>query len=310
MTSPASRRGPRPAESIEFSSPMDGANPMSAADIRQSLVPDLATRTSGNLDLNGNSARATRQHTGAIAKAFAVMRILRKAAGPLPLATIAQLAGLPPSSLHSILSQLVEQDAVHQQEDKHYALGPSLFYIGTVYARNSLVSRSIWTDLVTAANDLGVTAVLAVTWADHHLILNTHRAGEFNIAVPQGGRVPLDAGSWGKAYYAWSGTEPPAERPRYTGASIIDEHEFAEELRFVRQNGYGTDRAEFADGVGAVCAAITSSAGYEGLASFVAPLSRIEELTFAEVGRRLSALASRASLTLGDRSRVPLFGIE
>lgn len=274
------------------------------------MVPDPATTVSGIPDLNGLDTRAGRQPNSAIAKAFAVLSVLRKAVEPLALTAIAEQVGLPPSSLHSILTQLLEQDAVHQHEDKRYDLGPSLFYIGAVYARDSRVTRSIWSDLVTAANDLGVTAVLAVTWAGHHFILNTHRAGEFNIAVPQGGRVPLDAGSWGKAYYVWSGAEPPSELHRYTEASIVDPAQFAEELDSVRQCGYGTDRAEFADGVGGVCAAITSSSGYEGLASFVAPLSRIEEVTFGEVGRRISALAARASLTLGDRSRVPLFGVE
>jgi DNA-binding IclR family transcriptional regulator len=260
--------------------------------------------------INGNGPGAERHPGGAIAKAFTVLRILRKAAAPLPLTAIAAEAGLPPSSLHSILTQLLEQDAVCQHEDKRYDLGPALFYIGAAYARDSRVSRAVWSDLVTAANDLGVTAVLAVTWAEHHFILNTHRAGEFNIAVPQGGRVPLDAGSWGKAYYVWSGAQPPCELHRYTTASIVDPEQFAGELVSVRQNGYGTDRAEFADGVGGVSAAITSSAGYEGLVSFVAPLDRIEELAFAEVGRRVSAVACRASLTLGDRGRVPLFGLE
>ncbi len=251
-----------------------------------------------------------RQSSGAIGKAFAVLRVLRRAPAPLPLTTIAEQIGMAPSSVHSILTQLLEQDAVEQDPDKRYQLGPALFYVGSAYARDSRVSRSIWYELVAAANELGVTAVLAVTWEDHHFILNAHRAGDSNVAVPQGGRVPLDAGSWGKAYYGWSGAKAPTKLPRYTAASIIDPKKFADELDVARQNGYGTDHAEFADGVGGVCAAITSSIGYEGLASFVAPLSRVEEITFAELGRRVSGLAARASLTLGDRTRVPLFGFE
>lgn len=253
---------------------------------------------------------AGRQSTGAISKAFAVLRVLRRAAAPLPLTTIAEQIGMAPSSVHSILTQLLEQEAVEQDPDKRYQLGPALLYVGSAYVRDSKVSRAIWFELVGAANELGVTAVLAVTWEDHHFILNAHRAGETNIAVPQGGRVPLEAGSWGKAYYGWSGAKIPSKLRAYTAASITDPKRFAEELDVTRQNGYGTDRAEFADGVGGVCAAITSSIGYEGLASFVAPLSRVEEITFAELGRRVSGLAARASLTLGDRSRVPLFGFE
>jgi DNA-binding IclR family transcriptional regulator len=259
-------------------------------------------------DQNKTAATAEQLPGGAIAKAFAVMRVLRKATGPLQLTVIAEQVGLAPSSLHAILAQLLEQDAVRRHDDKRYDLGPAAYHIGTAFARNARISRTVWFDLVTAANELGVTAVLAITWEDHHLILHTHRGGDINMSVPEGGRVPLDAGSWGKAYYASSGEAPPAELRRYTAGSITDRARFADELETTRRNGYGTDLAEFAEGVGGVCAAITSNDGYEGLASFVAPISRVEEVTLGAMGRRVAALASRASFTLGDQQRVPSFG--
>lgn len=252
--------------------------------------------------------RHEKQSQSAVGRAFAVLRVLRQAPAPLALTTIAREVGIAPSSAHSILLQLLEHGAVSQDGDKRYELGPSMFYLGAAYARGSRVYRSIWMELVSSANQLEVTTALAVPWEEHHLILNAHHGGVSHVAVPFGGLVPLDAGSWGKVYYGWSADELPKSLTTYTDASIVESARFAEELDIVRARGYATDRGEYAAGVGGVCAPITSHLGYEGLASFVAPLARIDEVGLDVLGDRVSALTSRASLNLGDHDRIRVFG--
>lgn len=246
----------------------------------------------------------------AVGKAFAILRVLRRASTPLTLTSIAEEVGMAPSSAHSVLNQLLKQDAVRQDRDKRYQLGPSVFYIGSAFARNTRAYRSIWMELVTAANELAVTAALAVPWDRHHLVLNAHRAGDSDVAVPFGGRVPLDASSWGKVYYGWTDTPPPAKLVSYTAASITEPKAFAKVLEDSRQAGFATDVGEFFDGVGGVAAPITSDAGYEALASFLAPLDRVEEVGIEQLGRRIAAMTARASLALGAQNRVRFFGSE
>jgi DNA-binding IclR family transcriptional regulator len=248
--------------------------------------------------------------TSAIGKAFTVLRALRHARSAMTLTAIAEEAGIATSSAHSILSHLLEQDAVVQDEEKRYRLGPALLYLGASYARSSKIYRSVWIELVTAANELSVTAAMAVTWDAHHLVLNSHRGRSSNVEIPQGGRVPLDAGSWGKAYFATTGEEPPTKLARYTPATITDRAEFLEHLDRTRRLGYAVDDEEYDRGVGGVCSAITSDLGYEGLISLLAPKALIEELTFERMGDQLSNLAARASLALGDIGRLRLFGGE
>jgi DNA-binding IclR family transcriptional regulator len=165
-------------------------------------------------------------------------------------------------------------------------------------------------ELITAANEYAVTAAIAVPWDGHHLVLNSHRAGDSDVAVPFGGRVPLDAASWGKVYYAWSGDQLPSKLTAYTDHSITAIASFTQAVREARETGYAVDNQEFAIGVGGVCSAVTSATGYEGLASFLAPVPRIEELTVERLGRRLADLAARASRALGDDGRMRFFGIE
>lgn len=261
-------------------------------------------------DVSTNDAdpAADAGQSSAIAKAFTVLRILRHSRTPMALTAIAKEVGVAPSSAHAILGHLLAQGAVVQQRDKRYSLGPQLFYLGAAVATRAPAYRSLWIELVHAANDLGVTAAVAVAWDDHHLVLNSHNAGATDVTIPFGGLVPLAASSWGKVYFGWSGHDLPAALIRYTGRSITDHTRFRDEIDLARARGYATDEGEYFEGVGGVCAPVTSVEGYEGLASFVAPLDVVARLGTDVLGRRLALLASRASLTLGDGERVQSFG--
>jgi hypothetical protein len=57
-----------------------------------------------------------------------------------------------------------------------------------------------------------------------------------------------------------------------------------------------------------VCAAVTSASGYEGLASFLGPLPKVEQVSFETLGSQISTLAARASHVLGDSTRMRFFG--
>lgn len=248
--------------------------------------------------------------SSAIGKAFAVLRVLRNAAGSMTLTAIAEEIGVAPSSAHSILGHLLTEGAVVQVQDKRYQLGPQLIYLGSAYARNTPIYRATWMELVNAAQELRVTASVAVPWNRHHLVLNSYRATVTNLAIPFGGRIPLDASSWGQVYYAWSGDDLPDQLTAYTKKSKTDLGVFKDELEVTKRNGYASDEGEFHDGVGGVCAPVTSASGYEGLASFVAPLDEVHEIGFATLGSRLKILTARASLALGDSVRIGFFGEE
>jgi IclR family acetate operon transcriptional repressor len=248
--------------------------------------------------------------SSAIGKAFTIIRALRRAGSPMTLTALAEAVGTAPSSAHSLVTQLLDAGAVTQDSEKRYSLGPSMFYVGSAFARSTPLYRSVWIELITAANEYAVTAAIALPWESHHLVLNAHRAGDSDVAIPFGGRVPLDAASWGKTYYAWSGAALPGRLASYTVNSIASVQEFTKEVERTRLHGYATDREEFSIGVRGVAAAVTSANGYEGLASFLGPATRLEDEELEKLGRRLTDLTARASRTLGDSSRMRLFGSE
>jgi IclR family acetate operon transcriptional repressor len=246
--------------------------------------------------------------SSAIGKAFAVIRMLRVSPSPFTLAHVAAEVGIAASTAHSLLSELLAQGIVAQDADKRYQLGPGLFYLGSAYARHTPLFRSVWVELVNLANEFDVTAALATPWDNHHLIIASHRAGEPPIEIAFGGRVPLDSGSWGKAFYAGSGVPMPSKLTSYTGHTIKDLERYRQEVESVRERGFATDDEEFSEGVAAVAAPISSYSGYEGLVSVLTSAAKMKELTVDRVGARLAALAGRAVFALGGESRMMLGG--
>lgn len=247
---------------------------------------------------------------GAVHKAFNVIRLLRRTPNALTLTEIARGVKIAPSTAHSILSELSDQGVVLQDGERRYRLGPALFYYGAAYARGAPIYRSSWRDLVNLSRELSLTAVVAVPWDNHHLILNVHGTGTSGIEVAFGGRVPIDAGAWGKAYFAWSGEKLPSRLTAYTPNAITDVKKYGAEIDRSRQMGYALDVEEFVLGAGAVAAPVTGESGFEGIAALVGLVSEIEHVGQHELGRRLAAVVSRASYTLGDHSRMRVVGEE
>jgi IclR family acetate operon transcriptional repressor len=244
--------------------------------------------------------------SSAIGKAFAIIRLLRVSPSPFTLARVAAEVGIAASTAHSLLTELLSHGIVTQDPDKRYQLGPALFYLGSAYARHTPLFRSVWVELVNLANEFDVTAALATTWEDHHLIIASHRAGEPPIEIAFGGRVPLDSGSWGKAFFATGAASLPAKLTVYTGHTIKDLQRYRQEVAAVRERGFAIDDEEFSEGVAAVAAPISSYSGYEGLVSILTSAEKMKALTFERVGSRLATLAGRAVFALGGESRTML----
>lgn len=244
-----------------------------------------------------------------ISKAFTVLLALRRASSPLTLTAVAEAVGIAPSSAHALLNQLMEQGAIAQDEEKRFQLGPTMLYLGAAYARSSRIYRSVWIELVTAANELSVTAALAVTWDDHHLVLNSHRAADSEAAVP--GDVCHSKPAPGVR----PTTRRPARRCRLSSRATRHRRSPTAPSSKPSSSRCGpsatplTTRSTTSESE-ASAHAITSDSGYEGLISFLAPRAKVDELRFETPGRRLANLAARASLTLGDSSRVRFFGSE
>lgn len=239
---------------------------------------------------------------------FEVIALLRRTPTPLNLTGIARGVEIAPSSAHAILNTLRRHGIVTLDRDRRYGLGPALFYLGASYARNTDIYRAAWNEVLPVAHQLQVAVAIAVPWDDHHLILAVNQHDGPRAAVGIGSRVPLQAGSYGKAYYAWSDAETPAQLERFTETTITDPDEYRQEIERTRERGYAIDLEEFVTGVAAVAVGVTSANGYEGLAAMMSPVDHMNEIGIDRAGKALAACASKASVILGDRGREQSWG--
>lgn len=244
----------------------------------------------------------------AVSKAFRVLWLLRRSPEPLNLSEIARSLSIAQSTAHSVLKELVAQGALVQDDSRRYGIGPAMFYLGASYVKHVPVHARIWDSLVVLADDVRLTAVVAVPWEDYHLILNVHQNPQPGVDVAFGGRVPLDAGAWGKAYAAWSNGNP-ASLTKYTPATILDVEAYKRELEEARARGYAMDVGEFLPGAGAVASAVTDSKqSVEAIVALVGGAGLNSGVAFNEAGQRLAGLAASVSYGLGDTRRVTVIG--
>lgn len=244
----------------------------------------------------------------AVRRSFEIITLLRRSAAPLTLTEISRTLGIAASTAHGLVGELVERGALIQDDSRRFHVGPSMFYLGAGYHRDIRFYSQVWNPLVELADAENLTAVAAVRWGAHHLILNVHKNAHPGLEVALGGRVPLDAGAWGKAYFAWAQTTP-ADLTAYTSSSIVDVAEYESDLARVRLSGFAFDRDEFVAGAGAIATAVTSEHGFEGIIALVGSLMQRPEGAITAAGERLAALAVNASSALGDRSRLRVLGI-
>ena len=244
----------------------------------------------------------------AVSKAFAVMWLLRRSPEPLNLSEIARSVSIAQSTAHSVLKELLAQGALVQDDNRRYSVGPAMFYLGAAYVKQVPVHSRIWDSLVGLADDVRFTAVLAVPWRDHHLILNVHQNPQPGVDVAFGGRVPIDAGAWGKAYYAWS-DERPGALTQYTPNTIVDQEAYEGQLAAARARGYATDLGEFLVGARADASAVTNNKqGVEAIIALVGGAGSTSEVSLSDAGQRLAGLAANVSYALGDGRRVKVIG--
>ena len=190
-----------------------------------------------------------------------ILGVFERSAGWLTLGQVSSRSGLPRSSVHRILQQLVDAKLLYRM-DNEYALGLRMFEIGSlVVGRSRLmdVARPLIQNL---AAKTGLVAHLALLEGQDVLYLEKV-GGAFAASLPSrvGGRLPAHCTGVGKAILAYSPRAVTADYferglRRLTTASIATPENLDAALRRIRQVGYAVEQEESAPGVACVAAPI------------------------------------------------------
>jgi IclR family acetate operon transcriptional repressor len=241
----------------------------------------------------------------ALDRGLALLEIVSQADG-LSLTSIAQRAGIAPSTAHRILATLKAAGFVHCDDARGgYLVGVKAFKIGSAFLRNRKlvdVGRGVMRELMAASGEttnLGIEndgyVVFVAQLESHHAIRAFHRPGA---------RGPLHASSLGKAILAWLPETDVTKMlhrvglPKLTGRTIVAPEALLADLALTRRRGWAIDDEERADGLRCVGAAVFNEhAEVVGALSVSGPTIRMTDTRLGELGPQVK----RAAAELTDR---------
>ena len=179
---------------------------------------------------------------GVLGGAFRLMWTLRRADGPIGLTAVAERSGVPKSTAHRLLSQLVQVEAVEHERGR-YRIGGSMFELGVGWQPATELRRAAVAVLPRLGEQTRGSLMLAVPRGDR-LVVVAGRAGEADSAM----RMPNRFG----AIVPWNtAAGQAAER----GEVVFDHEDVVPGVSCVAAPVYGPDN----EVVGSLSVVVTES---------------------------------------------------
>ena len=184
--------------------------------------------------------------------------------GPLGITDLAHTTGLPKSTIHRLVTALVNEGLLIQDEDSHkYALSLRITALGASILSSHAVRKAARPILMELRDQTRESVHLAVLEGLEAVIIDTEDSYFFvrTVTVP-GQYLPAHAVSTGKVLLAYQ-WEPRLREvishttlTRYTDQTITDPRLLLQELLKVRTQGYAISTSELEESVEAVAAPI------------------------------------------------------
>ncbi|MHB8600912.1 MAG: IclR family transcriptional regulator [Ktedonobacteraceae bacterium] len=196
--------------------------------------------------------------------------------GLLGVTEIASTTGLPKSTIHRLVTALVSEGLLMQDEDSHkYALSLRLTAFSANILSSHVVRKSARPLLMELRDQTHESVHLAVLEGMEVVIIDTEDSYFVVRAVNVPGQhLPAHAVSTGKVLLAYQWDVRLREilahttLTRYTDSTITEPQLLLDELRQVRSQGYAISCGELEDGIDAVAAPI-----FDHLGTIVASVS-------------------------------------
>lgn len=220
-----------------------------------------------------------------IVKAARVINMLADAGEPLSLAQMSANMAISKSTLHGIISTLVDvKFVVQEQHSGRYRLGMRLFEIGNAISSQWNVRKIAYPYIQQIVAEVGETVHMAVLHDYEVLYINKQEStSSIRIVTDIGMKLPAHCTGLGKALLSgMSRLElqfmvKSKGLPKHTDSTITDFEDLWEEMKLIRSRGYATDEQEFVEGLSCIAVPVFNHAGEIIAAlSISGPVSRMQ----------------------------------
>ncbi|MCL1913031.1 MAG: IclR family transcriptional regulator [Eubacteriaceae bacterium] len=243
-----------------------------------------------------------------ILKVGNIVDVLSSSPEPLSLAALAKSTGLVKSTLHGLVSTLVEIGYVEQVPDNgYYQLGIRLFEIGNSISNKWNEKRIAYPYMQEIVEKTGETVHMAILSDGEVLYIEKLESSRsIQIVTASGVKLPAYCTGLGKALMSNLPTEDIKRICQATGFvqhtenTIMSCEALMAELAVIRDRGYSVDEQEFM--IGLRCIAVPIYNHFEKVVaaiSIAAPLSRMQGERFELYKELLMSAGQQISARLG-----------
>ena len=211
----------------------------------------------------GNAREAGRSTTSRL---LAVLGAFSAASPELGLTEVAARSGLPKTTTHRLIHELVDGGALVETSPGRYIVGLRMWKLGLLASVNASLRDIAHPYLEDLHRATGENVQLAILDTDAALLVeHIHGSASVGTLSRVGRRIPLHATAVGKVLCAFSEDARAAvmSKPlrRYTESTIVDHRRLATSLRRVRTSGVAYVFDEMSPGATSVAAPIIDQAG-------------------------------------------------
>lgn len=259
------------------------------------------------------SSRPDPDEIHSLRKAFAIVDCFTAEQPQLGVREIARRLQLSPSTVGRLLSTLHSAGVLSQDtRTRLYRMGSKVLSWSAVYASGLDVREKARPALEELHRLTQETVNLYVLDADERVCVDRIESlKRVRVIVQVGERMPLHAGSAGKALLAFADPEliehiltRPLER--MTANTITNRKKLLGELETIRKQGYAVSHAErFADALGLAAPIFDSSGSVVAALNVAGPLLRFTDDSVKTFAPKIMQLANQVSQSLGHKVRKP-----
>lgn len=233
------------------------------------------------------------------------LTVLEAVASHQRISELAQETGLSVSTVHRVLTDLVDHGWVEQESDRSYQLGLRSHRLATQIRKDEWITRSATPHLQRLRDTVGVTVHMARFHQDALMyVAKIDGPAAYQMRSRVGDTIPLWSSAIGKSVLAH--LEPSESRrlldsvtlTRHTPSTIMSKTELWAEIQLAAERGWAVDNEENELGIRCVGTVLRDSDGNvlggisaSGLDHEMTP-ERIEQMIphVLEAGKRISSL--------------------
>lgn len=197
---------------------------------------------------------------------FELLETIAASPAPLSIETIANITGLPKSTAHRLVRNLVDSRILMLEANgRHFAPGSRLHAIAITVSSNSKLNRLRHEVIANLVNFVGHTCNFTTFATDEVVYVDRVEAKwPSQVSLLQGSRVPLHCTSSGKLFLSYM---PARQRrrllfttplQRFTKQTITDPKVLEQELKKIRKASIAVDDGGYIDGMISIAVPVRS----------------------------------------------------